>query len=278
MPAIFRSSLSAVLFLMASVSLGQPAGPPYRVGDDVTRPEKISGSAPAYTAEDRAAGVSGTVILEAVIDEQGNVTNVKVLKGLSAGLDESSMKAVRSWKFDPARMGGRPVPVYYTLTVNFMIEEEPKFARAKDVFWDFAMKHPELEAHMGAGRLEEALTYVQGLPDSSEVHFARAFLLAGLRRFPEAWEQVEGVNRGPEREMLTQLLVLYGMMESRAKTIDAALQAATEALEANPDSREAMLKKSRLLREKAQLMDGEPERDAVLAEADQLEKQAGQSQ
>src|SRR5215217_6385390 len=78
--------------------------------------------------------------------------------------------------------------------------------------------------------------------------------------------------------MLNQLLVLYSLMEYRTKTIDADLQAAAEALEANPDSKEAMLKKSQLLREKAQLMDGGPERDAVLEGAGRLEKRAGKSQ
>ncbi len=281
MPTTFRSTLSALLFLLASVSLAQtppPAGPPYRVGGNVTRPEKVSGSPPEYTIEARKAQVQGVVILETVIDEKGNVTDVKILKGLPEGLDEAALEAVRTWKFSPAKMDGKPVPVLYVLTVNFTIEEEPKALNAQDVFWDFAVKHPELEAHMRADRRGEALAYVQSLPDSSEVHFARAFLLTGLRRYPEAREEVEGVNQGPEREMLDQLLVLYAMMESRAKTIDAALQAATEALEANPDSKEAMLKKSRLLREKARLMDGGPERDEVFAEAGELEKRAGKSQ
>jgi len=99
-------------------------GPPYRIGGNVTRPEKIAGAPPQYTLEARKARVTGVVILEAVIDEQGNVTDVRVLKGLPDGLDQAAVEAVRTWKFSPAKMDGKPVPVWYTLTVKFTIEEE----------------------------------------------------------------------------------------------------------------------------------------------------------
>lgn len=215
--------------------------------------------------------VQGVVILETVIDEHGDVTDVKVLKGLPKGLSEAAVDAVRAWKFKPARKDGMPVAVFYVLTVNFTLkDEEPKALRAQDVFWDFAMKHPDLAAHMKAGRREEALTYVQGLPDSSEVHFARAFLLTGLRRYPEAGKETEGVNPGPEREMLVQLQALYAMMELRAEKIDGEL----DALESAPDSRETLLKRIRLLREKAGFMDDGPERKALLEEVERLEKQS----
>jgi TonB family protein len=59
------------------------------------------------------------VILEAIIDEQGCVTNVHVLKGLPAGLDRAAVQAAMNWVFEPARLEGRPVRVYYSLTVTF---------------------------------------------------------------------------------------------------------------------------------------------------------------
>lgn len=70
--------------------------------------------------------MTGVVIVEAVIDEQGNVKDIKVLKGLPKGLDEAAVEAVRSWRFTPATMDGTPVPVYYTLTVSFTLEEKPE--------------------------------------------------------------------------------------------------------------------------------------------------------
>ena len=270
-----RACSAAVLFLLASVSFAQApdSGPPFRVGGNVTRPEKIAGDPPQYSEEARMARVQGVVIVEAVIDEKGKVTDAKVLKGLPMGLSEAAEEAIRTWEFKPAAMDGKPVPVYYTLTVNFQLgkeEQKPKFLQANDVFWGFAQQHPELEAHMTAGRREEALDYVQGLPDSSDVHFARAYLLTGLRRYPEARKEAEGVNEGPERDMLAQLQVLMAMMEVRAKKIDAEL----EALEVEPDSRETLLKRIELLREKTGYMDHGPERQALLAELAELEKRA----
>ncbi|RPH56897.1 energy transducer TonB, partial [bacterium] len=95
---------------------------PLRVGGAVSRPEKISGPQPVYTEMARKARVQGVVIVEAIIDEKGNVTNARVLKGLPMGLDKAALEAVQRWKFKPATLNGRPVRVYYSLTVNFQVQ------------------------------------------------------------------------------------------------------------------------------------------------------------
>lgn len=99
----------------------EPEGP-IRVGGDVLRPEKISGPDPQYTEIARKARIQGVVILEAIIDKEGNVRNVKVLKPLPMGLDQAAVDAVTSWKFKPATLNGKPVDVYYNLTVNFRLQ------------------------------------------------------------------------------------------------------------------------------------------------------------
>jgi TonB family protein len=66
--------------------------------------------------------VQGYVIVEAVIDRQGNVTEARVLKSLPFGLDIAALNAIKQWKFKPGTLNGQPVPVYYNLTVNFRIE------------------------------------------------------------------------------------------------------------------------------------------------------------
>jgi protein TonB len=62
------------------------------------------------------------VIVEAVIDEQGRVTDVRILRGLPMGLDREAVAAVRQWRFTPATLQGKPVKVYFSLTVNFRIQ------------------------------------------------------------------------------------------------------------------------------------------------------------
>ncbi|HEX5715345.1 MAG TPA: energy transducer TonB, partial [Thermoanaerobaculia bacterium] len=102
MPSTLHVSFAAILFLLASAILAQapPASEPYRVVDgEVTRPEKVSGDPPGYTELARRARVTGVVIIEAIIDEQGNVTGTRVLKGLPMGLDQTAAEAVETWKF-----------------------------------------------------------------------------------------------------------------------------------------------------------------------------------
>lgn len=93
-----------------------------RFNGTMTRPVQLSGRQPRYSELARRAGVQGTVILEAVIDKEGRVSNVRILKGLPMGLDAEAVSAVQEWIFEPARLDNRPVAVYYTLTVNFQIQ------------------------------------------------------------------------------------------------------------------------------------------------------------
>ncbi|PYQ68366.1 MAG: hypothetical protein DMF53_00335, partial [Acidobacteria bacterium] len=57
--------------------------------------------------------------LEAVIDREGCVRKASVLKGLPFKLEDAAVAAVRYWSFEPSTLAGRPVKVYYVLTVNF---------------------------------------------------------------------------------------------------------------------------------------------------------------
>ena len=102
--------------------IGEGESQPVRFTVGMTKPEPIRQVQPRYTENARRAGVQGAVILEAIIDEQGNVTDVRVLRGLPMGLDREAVSAVQQWKFRPAMMASKPVKVYFNLTVNFAIQ------------------------------------------------------------------------------------------------------------------------------------------------------------
>ncbi|MCS7083191.1 MAG: energy transducer TonB [Bacteroidetes bacterium] len=70
----------------------------------------------------RKAGVEGTVMVQFVVDENGNVTNAQVIKGIGAGCDEEALRAVQESKFKPGKQRGRPVRVQMTLPVRFRLK------------------------------------------------------------------------------------------------------------------------------------------------------------
>lgn len=102
--------------------LGGTGDRPVRVGGDVKAPVAIRRVDPVYTDVARKARIEGVVIIEAIIDRNGDVTDVRVLKPLPLGLDISALEAVKRWKFTPGTLNGQPVPVIYNLTVNFRLQ------------------------------------------------------------------------------------------------------------------------------------------------------------
>lgn len=61
----------------------------------------------------------GIVGLSVVIDEQGHMRNVRVVRSLGLGLNEKAVEAVSKWKFKPALKGGQPVAVSANVDINF---------------------------------------------------------------------------------------------------------------------------------------------------------------
>ena len=103
-------------------SEGEPTGP-IRVGGDVKAPVKCFAPNPRYPLLARSGRIQRVVILEAIIDKNGNVTNVvKILNSFDQVMDRAAVDAVSRWKFRPATLNGKPVAVIYNLTVNFRLQ------------------------------------------------------------------------------------------------------------------------------------------------------------
>ena len=101
-----------------------PAKPegPLRVGGDVKAPVVTHRVDPVYPDMARKGRIAGMVIVEAIINKDGSVEQVKVIKGLPMGMSESAIEAVKQWKFKPGTMNGEPVDVIFNLTVNFKLD------------------------------------------------------------------------------------------------------------------------------------------------------------
>ncbi|NBB99871.1 MAG: TonB family protein [Bacteroidetes bacterium] len=70
----------------------------------------------------RRAGVEGRVIVQFVVDENGNVQNPQVVRGIGAGADEEAIRVLRETEFTPGMQRGRPVPVRMSWPVTFRLQ------------------------------------------------------------------------------------------------------------------------------------------------------------
>jgi periplasmic protein TonB len=94
---------------------------PMRLHSGMKAPVKTTHVAPLYPMIARQAHIDGVVILEAVLDDQGRVESVRVLRSIPM-LDQAAVDAVRQWRFTPALLNGQAVPVVMTVTVNFTLQ------------------------------------------------------------------------------------------------------------------------------------------------------------
>ncbi len=91
----------------------------YSVGPDVTPPKVKSRVKPTYTDVAQAAGITGTVLLEAVVTKQGGIRILRVIRPLGYGLEENAAEALSLWTFEPGTRMAKPVDVLLTIEVNF---------------------------------------------------------------------------------------------------------------------------------------------------------------
>lgn len=76
-----------------------------------------------YPEQAKQDSVEGTVYVQFVVAETGDVTNVEVLRGPRADLNDAAVAVVKQmprWK--PGRQRGKPVPVFYNLPIRFSLE------------------------------------------------------------------------------------------------------------------------------------------------------------
>jgi len=107
-----------------------PAAPPVREGDLIELgaatelPKLVKSVNPVYPASAQRLGIAGTITVNALIDEKGNVIDTAILKGIQddMGLIRSAETAVKKWKFQPARKNGVAVKVWKSFVIAFKPE------------------------------------------------------------------------------------------------------------------------------------------------------------
>ena len=80
--------------------------------------ERVS---PQYPSAEHRARREGTVVLMLTIDRLGKVEHVRVVRSISTALDGAALRAVKRWRYRPARLDGKPVAVYKVVALRFTI-------------------------------------------------------------------------------------------------------------------------------------------------------------
>ena len=91
---------------------------PIRAGGKVKAPRLAFGPDPVYPVLARQARIGGAVVIDAVIDAQGNVVGMRTVSGPPI-LALAAMEALRLWKYEPTILGGEAIPVQLLVTFTF---------------------------------------------------------------------------------------------------------------------------------------------------------------
>lgn len=84
-----------------------------------TDPELVEGKLPAYTEDAREEGIEGTIVLEALVDENGKVFAADVVESVNPDLDSLTLAAVRNWTFKPATEDGKAIMKVVRIPIHF---------------------------------------------------------------------------------------------------------------------------------------------------------------
>jgi protein TonB len=102
-----------------------PSAPrtPVRIGGQIKQPELIKRVEPEYPGLAVKAHIQGIVILEATVNENGDVTEIRILRSANPLLDRAAESAVKQWRYSPVVLNGTRVPFILTVTLGFSIEQ-----------------------------------------------------------------------------------------------------------------------------------------------------------
>ena len=131
-PVQVSTTVNVTFKLKAEAEAAAPAAPPagyagqvprrepLRVGGNVQDSKLIRRVDPVYPEVARRARVETTVILEAQVNEQGEVANIRVVRGHPL-LDQAAIDAVKQWRYSQTLLNGEAVPVITTVSVPFKL-------------------------------------------------------------------------------------------------------------------------------------------------------------
>jgi len=104
------------------VIASMPADQPFRIGGEIVAPVIIKRVQPDYSKLRDRRIQAPLLVYEATITSAGEVASARALRPVDPEIDAPVIAALRQWRFRPATRNGRPVAVYFTLTVKIDVQ------------------------------------------------------------------------------------------------------------------------------------------------------------
>jgi TonB family protein len=143
-----------------------------RKSTDVLQQEAINRVEPIYPPLALVTKISGSVIVEIAVNEEGNVTSTRIVSGHPL-LKDAAIAAAKKWKFNPTRLSGVPVKVIGNLIFNFKSNDQNSVETLEDKSLDVLEKQ------------------VRDHPDSDEFHYELGKAYIKLERYAEAVSELK---------------------------------------------------------------------------------------
>ena len=104
------------------VPLGEWTVEPLLNCSETKRPVAVHRQPPLFPSTWGTATPWGRVVLAGIIATDGSVQELKVFAADDGRLAGPTLNALRQWRFEPATLKGKPVPVYFALSVNIDLQ------------------------------------------------------------------------------------------------------------------------------------------------------------
>ena len=178
-----------------------------------------------YPEEAKDKNISGRVFIEFVIEKDGSVSNVNVMRSVGGGCDDEAVRVVKAMpKWKPGLMKGKPVRVHYVLPINFKLEEGATTTKKTDEkIYDTPETMPEFP-----GGMEAMIKYMQeniNMPEKYKDMDTKATYRVMVKFVVESdgsVTEVETVKPEPSKQDLNDeaVRVVKGMPKWKPGTMD----------------------------------------------------------
>lgn len=200
---------------------------------------------PTYPPLAKAARVSGAVIVEVTVDEEGKVFSARAISGHPL-LKDAAIAAARGWTFTPTLLQSQPVKVIGTITFNFNLDESKEIERLK---LQLTANPNEAELHFKLGtvyarenRHQEAIeAYKQAFQlkaDYTDAYWQIGLSYKSLGQYESAIEALKmavSIKSDRAEELHEELYMDLARSYLKAQRFDDAVEAAKQAIRIEPD-------------------------------------------